>query len=388
LYYFHKTKKREVLIMKKIFSLLAVFSLVLLTSACGTNDNVRLGVIGPLTGDYSMYGVAVKQGAELAAKEINEAGGLLDKDVEIIAYDSKGDSTEGVNAYNRLVDQDEMHALIGATFSGVTLAVKDLAIQDNIPVLTPTATHPEVTLDAPNVFRACYTDSYQGSTAASFAADELDITNAAVMYNRDDAYSEGLADGFMDEFDARDLDYTTFEFGGQEDDYSAQLTNIKNGDFDAVFLPAYVAEVGAIITQADTLGLDIPFIGGDGWDGIEEEYADKAEGFFFANHYAKTDEAQVVQDFVANYTEEYDEAPNALAALAYDAVYAMADAINSAGSLDADAINLALADLDFTDAVTGSIKFDDNGDPIKSITVIQIVDGIHEVYTKVEAEED
>lgn len=372
--------------MKKVLSFLSVFSLVLLLSSCGTNENVRLGVIGPLTGDYSMYGVAVEQGAKLAAMEINEAGGVLGQDLEIIAYDSKGDSTEGVNAYQRLVDQDEVHALIGATFSGVTLAVKDLAVQDGLPVLSPTATHPEVTLAADNVFRACYTDSYQGSTAAVFAASELDVLNAAVLYNRDDAYSQGLAEAFMDEFDARGLDYEAFEFGGQEDDYSALLTNIKNGAFDAVFLPAYVAEVGAILTQADTLGLDVPFIGGDGWDGIEEDYADVAEGFFFANHYAKTDESAIVQDFVANYTEEFGEAPNALAALAYDAVYAMVEAIEDAGSTDSADIIAALTDLDFTDAVTGSIKFDDTGDPIKSITMIQVVDGIHEVYSKVEAE--
>jgi branched-chain amino acid transport system substrate-binding protein len=379
-------KKERGFIMKKVLSFLSVFSLVLLLSSCGTNENVRLGVIGPLTGDYSMYGVAVEQGAKLAAMEINEAGGVLGQDLEIIAYDSKGDSTEGVNAYQRLVDQDEVHALIGATFSGVTLAVKDLAVQDGLPVLSPTATHPEVTLAADNVFRACYTDSYQGSTAAVFAASELDVLNAAVLYNRDDAYSQGLADAFMDEFDARGLDYEAFEFGGQEDDYSALLTNIKNGAFDAVFLPAYVAEVGAILTQADTLGLDVPFIGGDGWDGIEEDYADVAEGFFFANHYAKTDESATVQDFVANYTEEFGEAPNALAALAYDAVYAMVEAIEDAGSTDSADIIAALTDLDFTDAVTGSIKFDDNGDPIKSITMIQVVDGVHEVYSKVEAE--
>ncbi|MCF7925018.1 MAG: ABC transporter substrate-binding protein [Candidatus Izimaplasma sp.] len=375
--------------MKKLLLMVSVLLLTVTLSACGSNDNtVRLGVIGPLTGEYSLYGVAVENGAKLAAKEINAAGGILDKDVEVIAYDSKGDSTEGVNAYNRLRDQDEIHALIGGTFSGVTLAIKDLAVQDNIPVLTPTATNPDVTLDAANVFRACYTDSYQGSTAAVFAADELDVTNAAVMYNRDDPYSEGLADAFMAEFDARSLDYTAFEFGAQDDDYSALLTNIQSGGYDAVFLPAYVAEVGAVLTQADAQGLDVPFIGGDGWDGIEADYASVADGFYFVNHYAKTDEAAVVQDFVANYTEEYGEAPNALAALAYDAVYAMAEAMENAGSLDPDDITAALSALEFTNAVTGSIKFDANGDPIKSITIIQVVDGLHEVYAKVAATEE
>lgn len=372
--------------MKKLFALVSTLVFALLLSACNTaEDTVKFGVIGPLTGDYSLYGVAVENGAKLAAQELNAAGGVLGKDLEIIAYDSKGDPTEGVNAYNRLRDQDGIDALIGGTFSGVTLAIKELAVADNVPVLTPTATNPEVTLNAANVFRACYTDSYQGSVAAVFAADTLGAANVAVMYNRDDAYSEGLANAFMDEFDARSLAYTAFEFGATDDDYNAILTNIQSGGYDAVFLPAYIAEVGAILTQADTLGLDIPFIGGDGWDGIEADYADVAEGFYFANHYAKTDEAQVVQDFVANYTDEFGEAPNALAALAYDAVYAMAAAFEEAGSTNPDDVVAALADLEYTDAVTGAIRFDENGDPIKAITIIKIVDGVHVVETKVDA---
>jgi branched-chain amino acid transport system substrate-binding protein len=191
----------------------------------------------------------------------------------------------------------------------------------------------------------------------------------------------------MDEFDAQSLDYDAYEFGATDDDYSAVLTNIKAGGYDVVFLPAYVAEVGAILTQAQTLNLDVPFLGGDGWDGIEADYASVANGNYFVNHYAKTDEAQNIQDFVANYTEAYGEAPNALAALAYDAVYAMAEAITDADSLEADDIIAALASLEYADAVTGSIKFDSEGDPIKSITVIQVVDGEHEVYDKVEASE-
>ena len=377
--------------MKKLLALVTTLALALTLSACGGGDDtIKFGVIGPLTGDYSLYGTAVENGAKLAAMELNEAGGVLDKDLEIIAYDSKGDPTEGVNAYNRLRDQDEIDALIGGTFSGVTLAIKELAVDDGLPVLTPTATNPDVTLNAANVFRACYTDSYQGSVAAVFAADTLMADNVAVMYNRDDAYSEGLAQAFMDEFDARGLNYTAFQFGADDDDYSAILTNIDAGDatngaYDAVFLPAYVAEVGKALTQADNLGLEMPFIGGDGWDGIEADYAAVAEGNYFANHYAKTDEAAVVQDFVANYTAEFGEAPNALAALAYDAVYAMAAAFEEAGSTDNAAVVAALADLVYTDAVTGSITFDENGDPIKSITIIKVVGGEHVVETKVDA---
>ncbi len=373
--------------MRKLLVLALTLSTVFLLSACGSStDSVKLGVIGPLTGDYSMYGLAVENGAKLAAEEINAAGGVLGLDLEIIAYDSKGDPTEGVNAYNRLRDEDEIDALIGGTFSGVTLAIKELAKEDNMPVLSPTATNPDVTLNADNVFRACYTDSYQGTVAAVFSNESTEIgaSKAAVLYNRDDAYSEGLAMAFIAEFETRGTVVETLTFGAGDDDYSSVLDVIAASDAEVVFLPGYVAEVGAILTQASNKAISIPFVGGDGWDGIEADYASVAEGNYFGNHYAKSDEAQVVVDFVANYELSFNESPNALAALAYDAVYAMVEAMEDAESTDADLVIAALAGLDYQNAVTGSIRFDANGDPIKSITMIQIVAGEHVVIDKVE----
>ncbi len=347
---------------------------------------VKLGVIGPLTGDYSFYGSHVQNGAQLAVDEINAAGGVLGRELELFAYDSQGDPTLGVNAYNRLVVEDEIDALIGGTFSGVTLAIKELSIEDNLPVLTPTATNPLVTEDAANVFRACYTDSYQGEVAAVFADETLGATKVAVLYNRDDAYSEGLATAFIAEFASRGTVVEELSFGAADDDYSSLLTTIKNSDAEAVFLPGYVAEVGAILSQASDLGLDVPFIGGDGWDGIEENYATVAEGHYFGNHYAKTDPAENVQAFITNFEAEYGESPSALAALAYDAVYAMVEAMEAAGSTDADLVIEALADLAYTEAITGAISFDAQGDPIKAVTMIQVVNGEHVVIEKVEVD--
>lgn len=373
--------------MKKLALLVMVSLLGSMLFACEEGgDSIKVGVIGPLTGDYSLYGVAVEQGAKLAADEINAAGGVLDLDLEVIAYDSKGDTVEGVNAYNRLVNQDKVDALVGGTFSGVTLAIKDLAVEDGLPVLTPTATHPNVTLDANNIFRACYTDSYQGSVAAQFTIDSLNAEKAAVYYNVDDAYSEGLADAFVAAYEEASLEVDTYTFSQSTDDYNNVLTNIEDdGSYDVVFVPAYVAEVGAILTQAASYDFgETVFVGGDGWDGIESEYADVVEGYYFVNHYAKTDPAEHVQSFVTNYTETYGEAPNALAALGYDAVYALAMAIEDAGSVDADEIIEALAALEYADAVTGAISFDANGDPVKTITVIKVEEGVHSVIEKVQ----
>ncbi|QMS84725.1 ABC transporter substrate-binding protein [Candidatus Xianfuyuplasma coldseepsis] len=364
--------------MKKVLVLLATFVLAFSLSACKSEeDTVKLGVIGPLTGAYSFYGEAVENGAKLAADEINAAGGVLGMDLVIFAEDSEGDAETGVNAYRKLVDNDEIDALIGGTFSGVTDGLKDLAIADGLPVLSPTATRDDITLEADNVFRVCYNDSFQGSVAAVFAAEDLSATKAAVMFNSDDPYSAGLADAFKAEFDARSLAYDEYEFSATDVDFSAQLTNIEAGDYDVVFLPAYVAEIGPILQKADELGIDIPFIGGDGWDGIEADYADEAEGNYFTNHYSKSDTADAVVDFVAAYEAAYGSTPNALAALAYDAVYVMAQAMEDAGSTDSADVIAALSAVSYAGAVTSDlpITFNDDGDPVKSITILQVTSG-------------
>ena len=372
--------------MKKMFLVLAAFLFTFTLAACGgSEDTLRLGTIGPLTGDYSLYGTSVRDGAQLAVNEINAAGGALDMQVELFAYDSKGDSVEGVNAYNRLRDVDEVHAVIGGTFSGVTLAIKEIAIEDGMPLFSPTATNAEVTLDAYNVFRACYKDDFQGQMAAKFAGDDLGLTKAAVIYNREDAYSEGLATAFIKAFDAYGEIVAEESYGASDKDYNAILDNVKATDAEIVFLPGYVAEVGAILTQASSKGIDVPFIGGDGWDSIEVDYADVAEGNYFGNHYAKTDSSAVVQDFIAAYEAEYGTSPNALAALAYDAVYAAVQAFEESGSTDADDFIAALSAIDFS-GVTGHISFDANGDPIKEISIIQVEDGEHKFIKRLSAD--
>ena len=367
-------------------AMVMILSLALAGCAKSDADSViKLGVIGPMTGDYSMYGTAVAEGAKLAAKEINAAGGVNGATIDIIAYDSKGDKTEAVNAYNRLRDQDGIKGLIGGTFSGETLAIKEIAVGDNMPVLTPTATHSDVTLNAPNVFRACYTDPYQGATAAKFATEQLGAKTAAVLYNIEDAYSDGLANAFNTKF-AELGTITDFEgYTTKDADFKAVLTKIADKDPDVIFLPDYTAKVGVILSQIKELGIDVIAIGGDGWDGIEADYADVAEGHYFANHYAKTDSAQIVQDFIAAYEKEYGKTPSALAALGYDSTYIMAQAMEKAKSTEAQKVVDALAKTD-GDYVTGHITFDANGDPVKSISIIQIVNGEHKLAAKVSGE--
>jgi len=362
--------------MKKILAVVLVLVLVLSLAACGSGSGktIKIGVLSGTTGGAAVHGVPVKQAAELAAEEINAAGGIDGKEIEIIAYDTKGDATEGVNAYNKLVNQDEVAAIIGGTYSGVTLGFKDLAIADNMPVLSPTATNTEVTLDAPNVFRACYTDDYQGAVVAQFAIDTLGTDTLGILYNKDDAYSEGLANGFEAAATEAGVTVVKEAYAAEDKDYSTQLDKLAAAGIDALFVPHYPDTVGPILAQVASKNLDFVCLGGDGWDGIQGEYAAEAEGFYFANHYAADNEAAVVQNFIAAYEEKFGETPNALGALSYDAVYLMASAIETAGSTDADAIISALSGTTL-EGVTGNISFDADGNPIKGVMIIQVVDG-------------
>jgi len=362
--------------MKKIIAVVLVLVLTLSLVACGAGGGktIKIGVLSPTSGGGAVHGVPVKQAAELAAEEINAAGGIDGKQIEIIAYDTKGDATEGVNAYNKLRDKEKVDAIIGGTYSGVTFGIKDLSIADNMPMLTPTATNDLVTLDAPNFFRACYSDSFQGATCANFAIQELGIKTPGILYNKDDAYSEGLAKGFEDAANAAGVDVIVEAYAAEDVDFAAQLTKLAAANIDLLFLPYYPVTVGPALTQVKNMGLDVTCMGGDGWDGIEGEYAAEAEGHYFSNHYSTENDKEVIQTFVAAYKAKYGDVPNALGALGYDAVYLMASAIDKADSTDADDIIAALHETSLV-GVTGDIVFDANGDTIKDISIIKVVGG-------------
>ena len=198
-----------------------------------------------MTGDAAIYGSSAEEGAQLAVAEINAAGGIDGKNIELVAYDSKADQTEAINAYNRLRDQDGVVAVIGGTLSGETLAMKDIMVSDNMPVLSPTATAVEVTQDAPNVFRACFLDDYQGQAAANFAATTLGAKTAALLIGTGNPYSEGVSEAFKAAFTAKGGTIAGSEsYGTADKDFSAQLTKIKEMNPDVVFVPDYVQTVG------------------------------------------------------------------------------------------------------------------------------------------------
>ncbi len=363
--------------MKRIVALVLAAMLLLAMPIIGSADSetIRIGGLAPLTGSVAVYGVATQRGVDLYVEQINAAGGVLGKQVEMVWYDEKGDAAEAVNAYNRLVG--DVVALIGDVTSKPTIAVAELAALDNMPMISATATAYDVTTPGANIFRACFLDPYQGNTMAVYAAENLGKQSAAVIYNIADDYSTGLAESFKAKFEELGGTVVAYEaYGASDIDFKSQLTNIASKNPDVIFMPDYYNIVAMIAKQAREAGLDMTFLGADGWDGLLTVVDDPSilDGCYFCNHYSTDDPDENVQNFLTSYTEKYDETPVSFSALGYDAAKILFTAIETAGSTDAQAIVDAMAATDI-DGVTGHITYDEHRDPQKDVAMITFEGG-------------
>lgn len=363
--------------MKRIVALVLAAMLLLAMPIIGSADSetIRIGGLAPLTGNVAVYGVATQRGVDLYVEQINAAGGVLGKQVEMVWYDEKGDAAEAVNAYNRLVG--DVVALIGDVTSKPTIAVAELAALDNMPMISATATAYDVTTPGENIFRACFLDPYQGNTMAVYAAQNLGKKNAAVIYNIADDYSTGLAESFKSKFEELGGTVVAYEaYGASDIDFKSQLTNIASKNPDVIFMPDYYNIVAMIAKQAREAGLDMTFLGADGWDGLLTVVDDPSilDGCYFCNHYSTDDPDENVQNFLTSYTEKYNETPVSFSALGYDAAKILLTAIETAGSTDAQAIVDAMAATDI-DGVTGHIIYDEHRDPQKDVAMITFEGG-------------
>lgn len=373
--------------MKK-FTLM-LLGLSFLITACGGEKEattkktdeaatIKIGGLGPLTGPLAIYGVTATNGSKLAFEEINKNGGILGKQVEFVLFDEKGDSTEVVTAYNRLVDEGVV-ALVGDITSKPSLAVAEIAAQDNMPMITPTGTQFNITEAGPNVFRVCFTDPYQGVILANLAKNNLKANTVAIMVNNSSDYSDGVAEAFIKEAERLGLKIVAKEGYAEGDkDFRAQLTKVAATNPDVLLVPDYYEQVALITTQAREVGVKSTFIGPDGWDGVAKALDSSAygavENSYFTNHYSVEDTNEKVQNFLKAYREKYKDEPSAFSALSYDAAYLMKDAIEKAGSTDKDAIVKAMKESDFA-GVTGHLRFDEKNNPVKAVTVLKVVNG-------------
>lgn len=385
--------------MKKLLSVLFAAAMLAVCAlgfaGCGNANEIVIGLVGPYTGDTAQYGLAVQYGARLYFDEVNAAGGINSKQVKVIYYDSKGDPTEAVTAFTRLVDE-KMTAFLGGVLTGETLAIVPEAFSIKMPTVTASATADAVTVNTDtqevytNVFRTCFIDPFQGTKIADYASEILGAKTAAIIYNTDDDYSSGLKDAFVAECAIKGITIVQTEgYGKGTKDFKAQLTNIQGKNPDVVFCPNYYEDDGMIVTQAREVGITCKFLGGDGWGGVSK-YASPAdlEGCIYASGF--DDSSDAVKEFKTKYFSKYgdDAAFNMFAALAYDAAKVLVNAITVADNKIADA---DYSSAEFKAAVTDAIRnnsgnvsglttngysFDAKNNPVKAITVVECINGV------------
>ena len=361
-------------------------------AACGgekkvpETTTVKIGGLAPLTGSLAIYGVTTTNGAELAVKEINANGGINGKQIDYIVLDTKGDATESVMAYNKLVD-DKVAAVIGDITSKPTVAVAEIAAQDNMPMITPTGTQVDITEAGPNVFRVCFTNPYQGTVLATLAKERFDAQTAGILVNNSSDYSDGIAKAFTEQAEKLGINITVKEgYADGDRDFRAQLTKIATVNPDVLLIPEYYEQASLIAAQAREMGVKSIFVGSDGWDGISKTLDETAykviENSYFTNHFSMQDESPKIQNFIKAYKDTYKEDPSAFSALGYDAIYMMKEAIEKAGSTEKQAIVDALKGIEY-DGITGYLTFDENNNPVKAVTILKIQNGEYVFDSKI-----
>jgi len=365
--------------MKRI--LVASIVIASLLSACqqqGDGDKVRIGVFMSLTGSTANFGISSTNGIKMAADEVNAAGGINGKQIEVLVQDDRSDASEAATIVTKFVTQDQVHAIIGEVASSRSIAAAPIAQNAKIPMLTPSSTNPEVTKKGDFIFRSCFIDPVQGAAIAQFAAKSLNAKTAAIMVDRKNDYSTGLEKVINETFTrmgGKIVATQSYQEGDQ--DFNAQLTSLKGTNPEVIFVPGYYNDVGLIAKQARDKGITVPLVGGDGWDSAQL-YAiggTALNGSYFTNHYSPYDTDPKVQKFVNDYKSRYNTIPDALAATAYDAAKIMFDAIKRSTSLDGTAIRDALAATKEFPGITGTVTFNEQRDAVKSIVMIEIKDG-------------
>ncbi len=343
-----------------------------------SGDTILIGEYGSLTGSEATFGQSTHNGVMLAVKEVNSAGGVKGKKLAVRVYDDQGKAQEAGTAVARLITDDHAVAIVGEVASSLSIAGGRVAQQYKVPMITPSSTNPQVTAIGDMVFRVCFLDSFQGWVEAKFAVDHLKAKKAALFFDQAQAYSKGLKDYFKKAYTEMGGEVVTEQaFSGGDQDFSAQLTTIRDTKPDVILIPGYYTDVANIAVQARKLGITAPLLGGDGWDS-SQLYAigGKAiEGSYFSNHYAPTEDRPEVQNFVKRYQADYGQVPDGLAALGYDATLLLADALKRTESLEGPAIAKAIAATKDFHGVTGIFSIDEHRDAKKSAVVVQAKDG-------------
>lgn len=375
--------------MKHLRLLPITLAALLLTLPAFAADTIRIGFNIPLTGDIPKVGESSKLAAEMLKSDINGKGGLKvgakSYQLEFIYEDNEAKAEAAVTTALKLIEKDEVLAMVGPNSSKQAVPAGQVADDNQTVMISPWSTNPDTTRDRPWVFRAAFLDPFQGPVAVNFAVEQFKAKTAAVIYDLSNDYSKGLAEIFRDEFEKKmgKGSIKAFESHGTKDqDFSAQLTKIIAAKPDFIFIPDNYNQVALIVKQAHQLGWKKPFMGSDAWGSAElmTLCGDDCKGLFFSTHYAAAGATGATREFIDRYRKQYGYIPDDVAALTWDATRIVLQAIQETGGLtgklkaDRKAIREAMAGIKSFAGITGNMKFDAQGDPIKCAVVVKISD--------------
>lgn len=343
----------------------------------GGGDMIRVGEFASLTGQTASFGQSSHEGTQLAIEEINAAGGVLGKKLELITEDDQSKAGEPATVVRKLISRDRVVAILGEVASSRSLEAAPICQQAKIPMISPASTNPKVTETGDYIFRICFIDPFQGTVMAKFALAK-GWKRLAVLTDVKQDYSVGLAQFFREYAQANGGSIVSEQsYSSGDKDFKAQLTAVKAASPDAIFMSGYYTEAGLVARQARQLGITAPLLGGDGWDSpsLIEVAGEAMEGNYFSNHFSVEDESPAIQKFVTTYKAKYGRMPDAMAALGYDSALILADAIRRAGTTDPQALRDAIAKTRDFAGITGRITLDERRNASKPAVILQVRKG-------------
>jgi branched-chain amino acid transport system substrate-binding protein len=339
---------------------------------------IKVGEFASLTGSEATFGQSSHKGTALAISDINAAGGVLGKKIQLLTEDDQSQAGQPATVVRKLIASDGVVAILGEVASSKSLEAAPICQQYKIPMISPASTNPKVTETGDYIFRVCFIDPFQGTVMANFARETLRLNTAAVLTDVKSDYSLGLAKFFKQRFIADGGKIVVEQnYSAGDKDFNAQLTAIKAANPDGIFVPGYYTEVGLIVLQARQQGITAPLFGGDGWESasLVPIGGQALEGCFFSTHYSPQDTSPAVRNFVKKFRAEYNEMPDAMAALGYDSAMILADAIKRAGSTDGAKVRDALAATKDFAGVTGEITIDADRNASKPAVILTVTNG-------------
>ena len=339
---------------------------------------IKVGEFASLTGSEATFGQSSHQGTALAIDDLNAAGGVLGRKIQLLTEDDQSQAGQPATVVRKLISSDNVMAILGEVASSRSLEAAPICQENKIPMISPASTNPKVTEVGDYIFRVCFIDPFQGTVMANFARHSLHLRTAAVLKEASSDYSVGLAKYFVAGFTADGGKIVGDEnYSHGDKDFSAQLTALKADHPDGLFVPGYYTEVGLMALQARQLGIMVPLFGGDGWESssLVPIGGQALEGCDFSTHYSPQDTSSAVQSFVKEYRARYGDTPDAMAALGYDSAMILADAIKRAGSTDGAKVREALAATTEFPGVTGKISMDAGRNASKPAVILTITNG-------------